>query len=221
MLYSQPRWYFEPYHCQDYILATYLYWYYANPPPPPPPSLPSGRRCIECFWCPFVFYHHHPLPHERVPTFRFSINWLDYSSHSNQLARHTRLFALVIEIIIGPGEDIYICVYIYQWFGISELLCRYHVPLLPRDKFGIIAGSIYFHSCNLDCDLRIFNAFLMQFLFPCVREFCVTAINRGWNEVWKWNFVKFWFEGKKLIRSILIFLIIWGIIFFLLIRKSR
>lgn len=25
--------------------------------------------------------------HERVPTFRFSINWLDYSSHSNQLAR--------------------------------------------------------------------------------------------------------------------------------------
>lgn len=130
-----------------------------------PPSLPSGRRCIECFWCPFVFYHHHPLPHERVPTFRFSINWLDYSSHSNQLARHTRLFALVIEIIIGPGEDIYICVYIYQWFGISELLCRYHVPLLPRDKFGIIAGSIYFHSCNLDCDLRIFNAFLIQFLF--------------------------------------------------------
>lgn len=84
----------------------------STPSPSLPPSFPSGRRCIECFWCPFVFYHHHPLPHERVPTFRFSINWLDYSSHSNQLARHTRLFALVIEIIIGPGEDIYICIYI-------------------------------------------------------------------------------------------------------------
>lgn len=61
-------------------------------PPPPLLSLPAPR-------------------HERVPTFRFSINWLDYSNHSNQLARYTRLFALVIEIIIGPGDDI--CIYIY------------------------------------------------------------------------------------------------------------
>lgn len=186
MLYSQPRWYFEPYHCQDYILATYLYWYYANPPAP---SLPSGRRCIECFWCPFVFYHHHPLPlppprHERVPTFRFSINWLDYSSHSNQLARYTRLFALVIEIIIGPG-DIYI--YIYRWFGISELLCRYHVPsLVISSCFGIIVVSI------LSRVISIVIAFLFRLRFFFF-EFCNHDLQRMERSV------------KKILRNIRLF----------------
>ena len=40
-------------------------------------------------------------------TFRFPINWLDYSSqYSSQLASRTRLSALVIEIIIGRSDDI-------------------------------------------------------------------------------------------------------------------